>query len=219
MNRFERYQPARFWKGVAQITRNRDRAFIASLCSRERFSISSIWRADRCEGSRFGGFPLLDLDPGRIERPKATTRCKNDTLGHQLTVAASAVISYRQPHRRAVRSRQWEGFACRVSSPQRRVPYRERRDCRNPYFAGSKYHSDASRQLPMCLSIARSSELKLVLWRFPKSPKGFCESSREIRAASPPSGHICDARHDSGGPGVSRFKDSPERLNWELLSL
>jgi hypothetical protein len=85
MNRFERYQPARFWKGVAQITRNRDRAFIASLCSLDRFSISSIWRADRCEGSRLAGFPLLDLDPRRIERTKATTRCKNETLGHQLT--------------------------------------------------------------------------------------------------------------------------------------
>ena len=103
-------------------------------------------------------------------------------------VAASAVISYRQLHPRAVRSRQCEGFACRAASPQRRVPYRKRRDCRNPYFAGTKYHCDAHRQHPICLSIARSSELKLVLWRFPKSPKGICERRGEIRAALPPSG-------------------------------
>jgi hypothetical protein len=30
-------------------------------------------------GSRV--FPFADLDPRRIERPKATTPCKNDTVG------------------------------------------------------------------------------------------------------------------------------------------
>ena len=51
-NRFERRKSERFWKGVAQITRNRDRPFITSLCSITLFSIGSIWRTDRCTGRR-----------------------------------------------------------------------------------------------------------------------------------------------------------------------
>ena len=42
-NRFEPCESARFWMGVAQITRSRERNFIASLCSVVLFSISSIW--------------------------------------------------------------------------------------------------------------------------------------------------------------------------------
>src|SRR5258708_15491305 len=41
-NRSERGESGRFWKGVAQITRSRDRTFIASLCSPMMFSISAI---------------------------------------------------------------------------------------------------------------------------------------------------------------------------------
>jgi hypothetical protein len=47
-NRPGRCPNSRFWKGVAQITRSRDRIFFASLCSLTLFSINSIRRADRC---------------------------------------------------------------------------------------------------------------------------------------------------------------------------
>ena len=50
-------ESGRFWTGVAQITRSRDRAFAASHCSLTLFSISSIWRVDRCTGNRSAGFP------------------------------------------------------------------------------------------------------------------------------------------------------------------
>src|ERR1700686_2413411 len=69
-NRSERGESGRFWKGVAQITRSRDRAFIASLCSLMLFSISSIWRADRCAGSGLARF-----SPSRISvRPESSDR-------------------------------------------------------------------------------------------------------------------------------------------------
>jgi hypothetical protein len=62
-NRSERCNSGRFWKGVAQITRNRERAFTASLCSITLFQNSSICHPDRCAGSGCVGFPLLALRP------------------------------------------------------------------------------------------------------------------------------------------------------------
>jgi hypothetical protein len=43
-NRFEARGAARFWKGVAQITRGRDRTFIASICFYNRFLKGSVLR-------------------------------------------------------------------------------------------------------------------------------------------------------------------------------
>jgi len=43
-NRFEARGAARFWKGVAQITRSRDRTFIASHCFYKQFSKASFLR-------------------------------------------------------------------------------------------------------------------------------------------------------------------------------
>jgi hypothetical protein len=58
MNRFERCGSGRFWKGVAQITRSRDRTFIASLCFLTRFSISSISLQIVAQAVGSPGFPL-----------------------------------------------------------------------------------------------------------------------------------------------------------------
>ena len=48
MNRLETCESDRFWMGVAQITRKRDRYFHASNCFIIRFPISSICPSDRC---------------------------------------------------------------------------------------------------------------------------------------------------------------------------
>ena len=61
-NRSERCESGRFWKGVAQITRIRDRTFIASLCSITLFRLVPFCVRDRCSGSRCAGFsPLAPL--------------------------------------------------------------------------------------------------------------------------------------------------------------
>lgn len=60
-NHSERCNSGRFWKGVAQITRNRERAFTANLCSATLFPNSSICHPDRCAGNNCVGFPLLAL--------------------------------------------------------------------------------------------------------------------------------------------------------------
>jgi hypothetical protein len=60
-NHSERCNSGRFWKGVAQITRNRERAFTANLCSTTLFPNSSICHPDRCAGNNCVGFPLLAL--------------------------------------------------------------------------------------------------------------------------------------------------------------
>jgi hypothetical protein len=74
-NRLERYQTDRFWTGVAQITRSRDRIFIASLCSIKLFSVSRILGADRCVGTRLIGFPPRArlFAPNRVTEAKTVT--------------------------------------------------------------------------------------------------------------------------------------------------
>jgi hypothetical protein len=62
MNRSERCRTGRFWKGVAQITRNLHQAFVASVCFILMFSISSIWRVDDCITTPARPLPRLVLD-------------------------------------------------------------------------------------------------------------------------------------------------------------
>ena len=71
-NHSERCNSGRFWKGVAQITRNRERAFTANLCSTTLFPNSSICHPDRCAGNNWVGFPLLALRPTPNRAAKAT---------------------------------------------------------------------------------------------------------------------------------------------------
>ena len=71
-NHSERCNPGRFWKGVAQITRDRERAFPANLCSTTLFPNSSICHPDRCAGNNWVGFPLLALRPTPNRAAKAT---------------------------------------------------------------------------------------------------------------------------------------------------
>jgi hypothetical protein len=106
-NRSERCELGRFWKGVAQITRRRDRTFIASLCSITLFSISSIWRADRCVGTRRAGFPLSRVYFPRIARRKQRLRCRIAHRNHR-----RSAVSLRQRDRRA----QHQGCAARSSA-------------------------------------------------------------------------------------------------------
>jgi hypothetical protein len=79
--------------GVAQITRSRDGTFIARLCSATLFSISSIWRADCCVGTRPAGFPPFAPRPHRIERPKRRLHDKNDPRNHRRRAAAIALLA------------------------------------------------------------------------------------------------------------------------------
>jgi len=50
-NSFERVESARFWKGVAQITRNRRENFYVTNCDIKYFSKSPICSRVRCEGN------------------------------------------------------------------------------------------------------------------------------------------------------------------------
>jgi hypothetical protein len=70
----ERYRTGRFWKGVAQITRSRDRTFIASHCSERLFAISSVRRADRCLGTAARRFSPLHVDSNPNRAAQATGR-------------------------------------------------------------------------------------------------------------------------------------------------
>jgi len=140
-NRWERCESGRFWKGVAQITRSRDRTFITSLCSQRWFSISSIWRADRCASGRSAG-----LSPPRISiRTESTDRSEHPTakmmraaipnVGCRIIVISPPATSLsRSSVERSVRIR-----------PAQVVPAAKTaggRDCRSPYFSRSNAISD-----------------------------------------------------------------------------
>src|SRR6202008_2832805 len=95
-NRSERYPTGRFWKGVAQITRNRDWTFIASHCSKRLFSISSIWTADRRVGIAARRFsttacrfhPESGREPDRPQ-PKIARKCATALLAKAIAASAS----------------------------------------------------------------------------------------------------------------------------------
>jgi hypothetical protein len=142
------------------------------------FSIGSIWRANGCAGSRFAGFPFSHLCSHRIERPRRGPAAK-------MTRKAISEVS--------------TGFAAdRGSQPQRPVQHRKCRDCRNPYFSGSKCYLDEHRQQAMCLSIVRSSELNLLQQRFPKSSEGRLRTRPRNRAQRGTMGRLAQARNTKG---------------------
>jgi hypothetical protein len=96
--------PRRFWTGVAQITRSRDRAFTVSHCSLWLFSISSIWRLDRCTGNRSAGFPPCapPTAPNRATDPilfapnrfSLSDRRESRHPGNQAVARVSAATSF-----------------------------------------------------------------------------------------------------------------------------
>lgn len=57
--------------GVAQITRSRDRAFLARYCYYSLFFDSSIWRVNSGRGQRSGGFSFWGAD--RVESKSSKT--------------------------------------------------------------------------------------------------------------------------------------------------
>src|ERR1700704_1386144 len=90
----ERCESGRFWKGVAQITRIRDRTFIASPCSIKTFRLGAFCVRDRCAGQAVRRFSLSRLYPHRIKRPKRPPhRKKCSSRRSAQRIVASAVIS------------------------------------------------------------------------------------------------------------------------------
>jgi hypothetical protein len=81
-NRSERCEPGRFWKAVAQITRIRDRTFIASLCSLTLFPLGPFCVRYRCANSRCAGFPsrasIRTESSDRSEHPTAKNGPRGD---------------------------------------------------------------------------------------------------------------------------------------------
>ena len=111
-NRFEPCKSARFWMGVAQITRSRERNFIASLCSVVLFSISSIWahsalrehpsRRVSLFGSRFASNRMRESaeSTARVNRERSTTgaialanTASPAQLHHAVSIASRAGLS------------------------------------------------------------------------------------------------------------------------------
>ena len=79
----ERCESGRFWKGVAQITRIRDRTFIASLCSIKPFRLRPFCVRDRCAGQSVRRIsPLAPLSAPN-QATEATPHRKNDPRGDQ----------------------------------------------------------------------------------------------------------------------------------------
>ena len=76
-NRFGGCSTIRFWEGVAQITRRRDRTFFVSLCYITNFYISSICNEDRCAGNGWTGFHPPHVESERIE-PSKRPFCPRD---------------------------------------------------------------------------------------------------------------------------------------------
>ena len=69
----ERCESGRFWKGVAQITRIRDRTFIASLCSIKPFRLRPFCVRDRCAGRSVRRFSPLTPLSAPNQATEATT--------------------------------------------------------------------------------------------------------------------------------------------------
>ena len=159
--RFERCMSRRFWMGVAQITRRRDRTFIASLCSKTLFSNSSIWRADRHASSRSAVLRACALSTAPNRAPKtATAAQKHGSKLSAKSAVASAAIMPRAILRGADSRSKREGSSS-VDRDRNRKSFCRAADAifRNPYFSGSKCYFDRrSKQsmLRMSASIDRS---------------------------------------------------------------
>jgi hypothetical protein len=136
-NRSERWVSGRFWKGVAQITRNRDWTFIASLWFISLFQNSSICHADRCAGSGCAESPLL--------APRASTESSDEAA----VPAAKMAPEYGRRTALPLRSRcscfEVVDAHSRLKDARGFVgwrgnwrPYGQRRDRITPYFSGKR---------------------------------------------------------------------------------
>jgi hypothetical protein len=111
-NRFKRGKSARFWMGVAQITRNRDRNLIASICFIKVFLDSSIWRANCCCRARYRWFPLraLQFTPNRTSE---ATNSPRDSTGEPMQAEDNLAVEARSKYRDTLfRRNNGEGFCC-----------------------------------------------------------------------------------------------------------
>ena len=107
----ERCESGRFWKGVAQITRIRDRTFIASLCSIKPFRLRPFCVRDRCAGQPVRRFsPLTPLSA-----PNQTTEAT--TPPQKMIFEAISAVNCRFGRRIAACNR-----CCAARSRQARSP-------------------------------------------------------------------------------------------------
>jgi hypothetical protein len=137
-NRFERGKSARFWMGVAQIARSRDRNLIASICFITVFLDSSIWRANCCCRAHYRWFPLgaLQCTPNRTS---GATNSPRDSTGEPMQAEDDLAVEPRsniETHCSAAIME--KDFAARVTvlrETQSGSDY-PRRNRRSPYFSG-----------------------------------------------------------------------------------
>jgi hypothetical protein len=106
----ERCESGCFWMGVAQITRNRDRAFDASICFVNIFSISPFDPAIDTWAPQQAGFTVPHLDLHRIERTERHPALKTVVVStsYQKSGVIAVMESPGKHRRRPVRSTQPE---------------------------------------------------------------------------------------------------------------